>query len=59
MKIIKRTGEEIKAYVEGYNACYKDFEKQLGINNQLHRALGSVDTIRIAINACIDKGGKQ
>lgn len=55
MKIVKRTGEEIKAYVDGYNACFKDFEKQLGINNQLHRALTNVETIKIAINACIDK----
>ena len=55
MKIRKRTGEEIKAYIDGYNACFKDFENYLkNKDNHLHMALSNVEKIKSAINACID-----
>lgn len=56
IKIRKRTGEEIRAYVDGYNACFKEFEKQAEKDNYLDKAIYKVGILKTAVNACIDKG---
>lgn len=52
----KRTSEEIEAYVDGYNACFKEFERQAEKDNYLDKAIYKVGKIKMALNTCIDKG---
>lgn len=54
MTIRKRTEEEIKAYAQGYNACFNEFEKQAEKDNYLDKAIYKVGILKTAVNACID-----
>ena len=49
-----RTKEEIKAYVDGYNACYEQFCKELlkkgaGVN----KAIDKMEVMKVAINSVL------
>ena len=56
----KRTEEEIKAYVEGYNACFKQFCEVLP---QTRKYIGeSIEKMRIyvvAVKGVVDKENKE
>ena len=54
MEIRKRTGEEIRAYVDGYNACFKEFEKQAEKDNYLDKAIYKVGKLRRAVNSILE-----
>ena len=55
----KRTDEEIKAYVEGYNACFKQFCEILP---HTRKYIGeSIEKMRqyvVAVNSVIEKENK-
>lgn len=52
--MIARTKEEIKAYVDGYNACYEQFCKELlkkraGVNT----AINKMEVMKVAVNSVL------
>lgn len=53
--MIKRTESEIKAYVDGYNACYKDFRECLKGRKSLVDALKKMDIFLSAVNAVVER----
>lgn len=54
-----RTPEEIKAYAEGYSACYEDFRRELLKKNKtLVEALATMAVIKSAVNGVVE-GGEQ
>ena len=58
MKLKMRNPEEMKAYVEGYNACNKQFKEYLtGCNTikAIKDAIKKMDLIVATVNAVIDK----
>ena len=55
MKMKMRTPEEMKAYVDGYNACNKQFKEYLNGRNTIKDAIKKMDLIVAAVNAVIDK----
>ena len=54
MKI--RTSEEIKAYVDGYNACYEEFCRQLKSRKSLLDVIKKMEMYKVAVNGVIVKG---
>ena len=50
MKLKKRTHEERKAYVEGYNACNKLFRKYLKKEKTVEDAIKTMDALVFALN---------
>ena len=50
MKLKKRTSEEMKAYVEGYNACNKLFRKYLKEEKTVEDAIKTMDALVFALN---------
>lgn len=55
MNLKKRTPEEMKAYVEGYNACNKMFRKYLKQKRSVENAIETMDVIVAAVNGVIDR----
>ena len=55
MELKMRTPEEMKAYVEGYNACNKQFKEYLTGRNTIKDAIKKMDLIVAAVTAVIDK----
>lgn len=56
----RRTDEEIKAYVEGYNACFKKFCEVLPHSRKY--IAESIDKMRlyvVAVNSVINKGNEE
>ena len=53
-----RTIEEIKAYVEGYNACFDEFCRQLKSRKSLLDAKRKMEIMKDAINKVIE-GSKE
>lgn len=54
--MVQRTESEIKAYVDGYNACYKDFTECMKNRKSLVDAVRKMDAIKAAVNATIVTG---
>ena len=55
MKLIKRTPEEMKAYVEGYNACDKLFRKYLKKEKNVEDAVKQMDIFIAVVNGVVGK----
>ena len=55
MKLIMRTPEEMKAYVEGYNACDKLFRKYLKKEKTVEDAVKQMDIFVATVNGIIDR----
>ena len=55
MKLIKRTPEEMKAYVEGFTACNKRFKEYLTGRYTIKDAIQKMDLIVSMINTIINK----
>lgn len=49
-----RTTEEIKAYVDGYNACYKMFRECLKDRKSVMDAIRKMDMYKAAVNATVE-----
>ncbi len=48
-----RTEAEIKAYIDGYNACYKQFCECLKVR-PLWKAIKKMDLFVTAVNGCVE-----
>ena len=55
MKLKKRTPEEMKAYVDGYNACDKLFRKYLKKEKTVEDAVKQMDIFAAAVNGVIGR----
>lgn len=55
MKLKKRTPEEMKAYVDGYNACDKLFRKYLKKEKTVDDAVKQMDIFVAAVNGVIGR----
>lgn len=56
----KRTEEEIKAYVEGYNACFEQFCKVLPhCRKYIGEAIDKMRLYVVAVNSVIDKENEE
>ena len=55
MILKKRTPEERKAYIEGYNACNKQFRKYLKKEKTVEDAIKTMDALVFALNGVIDR----
>ena len=55
MTLKMRTPEEMKAYVEGYNACNKQFRECLKNRKSVVDAVKKMDVFVVAVSAVIDK----
>lgn len=55
MKLKKRTPEEMKAYVEGYNACNKLFREYLKKEKTVEDAVKQMDIFVAAVNGVIGR----
>ena len=55
MKLKKRTPEEMKAYVEGYNACNKLFRKYLKKEKTVEDTVKQMDIFVAAVNGVIGR----
>ncbi len=55
MKLKKRTPEEMKAYVEGYNACNKLFRTYLQKEKTVEDAVKQMDIFVAAVNGVIGR----
>lgn len=51
---MKRTESEIKAYVDGYNACFKQFMECLKGRKSLMDAIRKMDLFVMAVNSCVE-----
>lgn len=51
---MKRTEAEIKAYVDGYNACFKQFKECLKGRRSLMDAIRKMDLFVAAVNGCVE-----
>ena len=55
MNLKKRTPEERKAYVEGYNACNKQFREYLKNRKSVVDAVREMDVLVATVNGVIDR----
>lgn len=56
----KRTSEEIEAYVDGYNACFKQFCKVLPHTSKyIGESIEKMRLYVVAVNSVIDKEDKN
>ena len=55
MKLKKRTPEEMKAYVDGYNTCDKLFRKYLKKEKTVEDAVKQMDIFVAAVNGVIGR----
>ena len=55
MNLKMRTSEEMKAYVEGYNACNKLFRKYLKKEKTVEDAVKQMDIFVAAVNGVIGR----
>lgn len=55
-----RTEEEIKAYIEGYNACFKQFCEVLPHSRKyIGEAIEKMRLYVVAVNSAIDKENEE
>ena len=55
MKLKMRTFEEMKAYVDGYNACYKQFKECLK-DRAVMNATAMMEVFVAAVNGVVERG---
>ena len=55
--MVQRTESEIKAYVDGYNACYKDFTECMKNRKSLVDAVRKMNVFLSVVNAVVEKEG--
>ena len=55
--MVQRTESEIKAYVDGYNACSKYFTECLKNRKSLVDAVRKMNVFLSAVNAVVEKEG--
>lgn len=51
---MKRTEAEIKAYIDGYNACFKQFKECLKGRKSVMDAIRKMDLFVTAVNSCVE-----
>ena len=51
--MVKRTDGEVKAYVDGYNACYEKFVEILLGRNGVNTAIRKMEMLKTAVNNTI------
>ena len=56
---MKRTEAEIKAYVDGYNDCFKQFKECLKGRRSLMDAIRKMDLFVAAVNICVETERKD
>ena len=49
-----RTEAEIRAYVDGYNACYKQFCEELSIHRPLAESIEKMKMFWVVVNNCVE-----
>lgn len=54
-----RTDAEIKAYIDGYNACFKQFCECFKGRKSLSDAIKKMELYRVAVNNVIEKGDES
>lgn len=55
MNLKMRTSEEMKAYVDGYNACNKQFRECLKNRKSVVDAVKKMDVFVATVNGIIDR----
>lgn len=55
----KRTDAEIKAYIDGYNDCFKQFCECFKGRKSLNDAIKKMELYRVAVNNVIEKGDES
>ncbi len=55
MNLKMRTSEEMKAYVEGYNACNKQFRECLKNRKSVVDAVKKMDVFVATVNGVVDR----
>ena len=55
MELKMRTAEEMKAYVDGYNACNKQFRECLKNRKSVVDAVKKMDVFVATVNGIIDR----
>ena len=53
-RVMKRTESEIKAYVDGYNACFKQFMECLKGRKSLIDSIRKMELFVTAVNSCVE-----
>ena len=53
MELRRRTADEIRSYVEGFNYCYKMFCEYLGKSQNIGETCEKMDEIRSAVSLAI------
>ena len=56
MNLKMRTSEEMKAYVDGYNACNKQFRECLKNRKSVVDAVKKMDVFVAAVNGVVERG---
>lgn len=51
---MKRTEAEIRAYVDGYNACFKQFKECLKGRKSLMDAIRKMELFVTTVNGCVE-----
>lgn len=54
-----RSNEEIKAYVDGYNACFNAFCENLKGRKSVLDAIRKMEMYKSAVNACVHCDGEE
>ncbi len=49
-----RTEAEVKAYADGYNACYKQFKECLKGRKSVYDAVRKMDLFVTVVNNCVE-----
>ena len=55
MNLNRRTPEEIKAYIDGYNACNKQYRECLKQCKSVQDAVKEMDIFVAVVNGIVDK----
>ena len=56
IKLNVRNEQEIKAYIDGYNACNKQFRECLKKDRAVMNALAMMDVFVAAVNGAVERG---
>lgn len=54
-----RTPDEIKAYIDGYNACFGHFTECLRNRKSVVDAVRKMEKYKAAVNGVVEYGGEQ
>ena len=58
-KMARRTEDQIRAYVDGYNACFHQFCECLKDRKSVMGAVKKMNLYKDAVNNVVEKGGKN